>query len=49
MTNLSYRIFANFSAILENLDNALFRKVPKTVILADSWQKWAQMSTFGQI
>ena len=53
MTILSYKTTfePTFSAILENLLELFFRKVPKTVILAIFWHVWpksAKMRIFIQ-
>ena len=50
MTILSYKtIFGpTFSAILENLLEPFFRKVPKTAILAKNGHFFARQAKFGQ-
>jgi hypothetical protein len=50
MTILSYKtnFLPTFSAILENLLEPFFRKVPKTVILGQNGHFSARLAKFGQ-
>ena len=50
MTILSYKtiIGPTFSVILQNLMDALFRKVPKTLILGQNGHFSARLAKFGQ-